>query len=150
MRLRPDCCCRHFVQAILFVQSSAAKPGVSSSTISDFMAFAQVRLQTCFDMTSYFCHCLTAIAIVKVVNPTSYGGVDLPHYPFKRFHRCNSSREMSHAIFDRLQGFLRGLNVGIVFPGSFACLHPDAKAEKIKPSLIGIDGLRLCLIQVQF
>src|ERR1035437_981737 len=88
-----------------------------------------------------------AITIVKVTNPASYGGVKLIHYPFKRLYRSRSFREFGNTVFDSLQGFLRWLNMRIQIPGFPALSHPESEPKKVELSLVGIDDLRLCLVQ---
>jgi hypothetical protein len=72
---------------------------------------------------------LCAVSIMKVADPASYGGVDFVHYPFKQLCCPRSFREFGHSVFDRLQGFLRWLNMGIMmaFRGQEATwsLHPQ-------------------------
>jgi hypothetical protein len=66
---------------------------------------------------------------MKVADPASYGGVDFVHYPFKRFYRPHSFREFSYSVFDRLQGFLRWQNMGVVIPCSLAFRLPDTEGK---------------------
>src|SRR5690606_19054966 len=86
---------------------------------------------------------------MKVADPASYGGVDFVHYPFERFCRPRSSREFGHSVFDRLQGFLRWLNMGIMVPCSSAFRRPDAESEEVELLFEDIDDFCLCLVQGQ-
>jgi hypothetical protein len=73
----------------------------------------QVGDQTLFKVIPYLLQRTTAVSVVKVTNPTSYGGVDFIHYPFKRHNSPASCCEAGYPVFDGLQGLLRSLNVGI-------------------------------------
>ena len=114
------------------------------------MSLTQVRLQPFFDMITYMDQCLAAVAIMKVTDPPSYGGVKFVHYPFKRHNRPRSLREFGYTVFELLQGFLRWLYMGIQIPGFPALSHPEGKPKKVELSLVGIDYFRLCLIQGKF
>jgi hypothetical protein len=89
------------------------------------MALAQVGYQTLLKVISYLLQRSTAVAVVKVIYPTSHGGIDFIHYPFKRHNCPRSFREFGQSVFDLLQGFLQWLNMGIHFPSSSALSHPD-------------------------
>jgi len=87
---------------------------------------------------------------MEVADPTPYSGVDFIHYHFKRFYRPLSLRECGDTILDRLQGFLRWLNVGIQIPTFTAFPHPDGESEKVELSIVSIDDFSLCLIEGKF
>src|SRR3989337_3902924 len=140
MPLPPSRCCRHFIQSVLFVQCPACKPGVSHLPISDLVPFTQVRYHSLFHMVSHMGQCFAAISIMKVADPAFHGRVDLIHYPVKRHNRPLSFRKMSDAVFDRCQGFLRWLNMGVIVPRLPASSHPDRKPKKVKLPFIGVDG----------
>lgn len=86
---------------------------------------------------------LATVLEMEVADPTPYGGVDFVYYYFKRSYRPLSLRECGDTIFDRFQGFLRWLNMGIQIPTFTAFSHPDCESEEIKLSFVGIDDLRL-------
>jgi len=83
---------------------------------------------------------------VKVANPTPNSGIDLLHYPVHGPDRPLSLREMGDPVFDRLQGFLRRLDMRIIIPRFPASPHPDGKSEKVELPFIGVDDSGLGLI----
>ena len=145
--LCPARCCRHFVQPVFFIQCPVRKLDVSCLPVSDLVPLAQMRYQSLLHMVPYLTQRFAAIAIVKVANPASHGGVDLIHDPIKRHDRPLSLREIGDPVFDGLQGFLRWLNMRIIVPRLPAFPHPDRKSEKVKLPFKGIDDFGLCLIQ---
>ena len=84
---------------------------------------------------------------MEVADPTPYGGVDFGYYLFKWLYRHLTLRNNGDTIFDRLQGFLRWLNMGIQIPRFATFFHTEGKAKKIKLVFVSIDNLRFRLIQ---
>ena len=77
------------------------------------------------NMTFQMSQRLATVAVMKVADPASYGGVDFVHNPCKRLYRSRSLREFGNSVFDNLQGFLRWLYMGIQIPGFSALRHTN-------------------------
>ena len=84
---------------------------------------------------------------MEVPDPAPYCGINISYYYPKRFYRHLTLRKGGDTIFDRLQGFLRWLNMGIHIPRFHTFFHTDGKAKKIKLLFVSIDNLCLRLIQ---
>ena len=127
MRLRPACCRRHFVQAVLLVKSSVIKLDKTRLPVPDLVPLAQMCPQPFFNMTPYMLQGFAAVLEVEVANPAADGGVDSSHNQIKR-HTCSLPlRESANTIFDRLQRLLRWLDVRIAPTRPSALSHPDGK-----------------------
>ena len=111
------------------------------------MTLTQVNCQPLFQVIPYPDQRLAAIAVVKVANPSSHGGVDLVHYPLKRHDCPTSCRESGNLVFDSLLSFLRWLDIGIGVPGFPAFPHPDCEPDEVELPVEGVDHFRLCLVQ---
>ena len=111
------------------------------------MPLTQVRYQPFFYMVPYLNQRPATVPIVKVSDPTSHGRINLIHYPVNRHDRPLSLGELGDPVFDRLQRFLRWLDMGIISPCFPALPHPDREPQKVELPFIGIDGFRLRLIQ---
>lgn len=67
------------------------------------MPLAQMGYKSLFKVVFHLLQRCTAVAVVKVSNPTPYLGVELLHYPLKRHDRPRSPGEVGYTVFDRLQ-----------------------------------------------
>lgn len=84
---------------------------------------------------------------MEVSYPSAYRRVNLIHDPVKGHDRPFSLGEIGDPVFDRLQGFLRWLNMRVIVSRLSASSHSDCKSQKVKLPFVDVDGLRLGLVQ---
>jgi hypothetical protein len=138
MRLCPACCSRHFVEPVLSVPISFGKPGIARLSISDLVPPSQMCAHPLFQVPSHSAESPAAVAKVEITHPATHRRVDLADQPVHR-HDCPCpGRQPGDALLDRLQGFLRWTDVGIVLPSPAALAPPDFKPKKVELPLVGI------------
>lgn len=106
------------------------------------MPLPQMRDQPLFHVVAHLPQHLIATAVVEVSHPSTDGGVHLLHYPVKRHYRPFSSCERGDPIFDRLQGFLRRLDMRVEVSRFPAFAHPNCEFEEVELPFPGVVSIR--------